>query len=270
MWPAGDERVSSGAVPRSIKTRPVSPARTVLAQAFAVAQEKHWSTWPQFEPAYLNAMQQFDDLVAQGRTTDGDRRNGKGDAFNDFLVTLLQQCSGKDLHTRPDVPGLSFRRHKLDIAYPDRPAPVELVIETKAAGIPLHPGNTAQPHPEGRAGAADLEKRVKEASLKNIDIKAEAARIAGKGGGPTSDLGSWMRSAKPLCYMLMAIRARDKGDLAAVIRFGEIASVWFDRCGIYCYGWNDAHTAYEAKPVPVTLELDRVLAEICSALRNLP
>jgi hypothetical protein len=255
---------------RGVKTKPISPARTVLAKALTTAEQKRWSTWRQFEPTYLSAMQKFDQLVASGQTTDGDRRNGKGDAFNDFLVTLLQECSGKTLHTRPDVPGLSFRRHKLDIAYPDRPKPVEFVVETKAAGIPLHPANTSQPHSGGRAGSADLEKRVKEASLKNIDIKAEAARLMGKGGGPTSDLGSWMRSAKPLCYMLMAVRIRDAGDLAATIRFGEIASVWFDRCGIYCYGWNKANTAYEAKPVPVTLELDRVLAEICTALRNLP
>jgi hypothetical protein len=228
-------------------------------------------TWSAFEPVYLDAMKAFDDLVVQGRTPAGDLRNGKGDAFNDFLVTLLQNCSGKVLHTRPDVPGLSFKRHKLDIAYPDAPAAVELVVETKASGTPIHPGNsTSQRHVEGRAGSADTEKRVKEASFKNIDIKAEAARVAGRGGGPTSDLGSWMRSARPRCYMLMAVRVRDAGDLAKTIEFGHVAAQWFDRCGIYCYGWDRAHKAYEAKPVPVVLELDRVLAEICSALRHLP
>jgi hypothetical protein len=216
-------------------------------------------------------MRDFDDLVGLGGVSGGDINNGKGDGFNDFLVTLLENCSGKRVSTRPDVPGLSFPRHKLDMAYPDLPDPVELVVETKAAGVPIHPGNIgSQMHSEGRAGSADLEKRVKEASLKNIDIKAEAARIAGRGGGPTSDLGTWMRSAKPRCYMLMAIRVRDAGDLVQTISFGHTASVWFDRCGIYAYGWNAAHTAYESKTVPTTLQLDRVLAEVCSALRNLP
>ena len=242
-----------------------------MAGALTQAQRKQLSTWTAFEPIYLKAMREFDDLVAAGGVSGGDLRNGKGDAFNDFLVTLLENCSGKTLHTRPDVPGLSFPRHKLDMAYPDVPDPVELVVETKAAGVPVHPGNKgSQKHVEGRAGKADLEKRVKEASLKNIDIKAEAARTAGKGGGPTSDLGSWMRSAKPRCYMLMAVRVRDKADLVSTIEFGHIASVWFDRCGLYCYGWDAAHSRYEAKPVPVTLELDRVLAEVCSALRVLP
>jgi hypothetical protein len=166
-----------------------------MARALKYAQRKKLSTWTAFEPAYLQAMREFDDLVAAGGVSGGDLRNGKGDAFNDFLVTLLENCSGKRLNTRPDVPGLSFRRHKLDMAYPDVPDPVELVVETKAAGVPIHPGNVdSQRHLEGRAGAADLEKRVKEASLKNIDIKAEAARTAGKGGGPTSDLGSLDRA----------------------------------------------------------------------------
>jgi hypothetical protein len=199
-----------------------------MAHALAYARQRQLSTWSAFEPAYLGAMQTFDELVAAGGVTGGDLRNGKGDAFNDFLVTLLESCSGKRLSTRPDVPGLSFRRHKLDMACPDMPHPVELVVETKAAGAPLHPGNaTSQANVEGRAGSADLEKRIKEASLKNIDIKAEAARTAGKGGGPTSDLGSWMRSAKPRCYMLMAIRVRDPGDLAATIAFGHTAA-----CGL--------------------------------------
>ncbi len=229
------------------------------------------STWRRFEPHFLDAMQVFDDLVVQGLVEDGDRRNGKGDAFNDFLVTLLENCSGKTLHTRPDVAGLSFKRHKLDIAYPDAPAPVELVVETKASGTPVHPGNKrSQRHADGRAGSADTEKRVKEASFKNIDIKAEAARIAGRGGGPTSDLGSWMKQAKPRCYMLMAMRVRDDSDLVKSIGFGDVAAQWFDRCGLYCFGWNRNRTAYEAKAVPPHLELDRVLAQICTALRALP
>jgi hypothetical protein len=258
-------------VPRTIKTKPSSPARTALANALTVAKQNGLSTWSSFEPTFLAAMRAFDDVVVQGRATPGDLRNGKGDAFNDFLVTLLENCSGKVLHARPDVPGLSFRNHKLDIAYPDKPDPVEFVVETKVSGTPVHPGNrTSQKHLGGRAGSADTEKRVKEASLKNIDIKAEAARLAGKGGGPTSDLGSWMRQAKPRCYMLMAVRVRDDRDLARTIKFGDVAAQWFDGCGLFCFGWDAAQAAYEAKPVPTHLELDRVLAGVCTALRNLP
>ncbi|MBK5218245.1 MAG: hypothetical protein JJE35_00425 [Thermoleophilia bacterium] len=214
-------------------------------------------------------MQAFDLLVEKGVAGQGDARNGKGDFFNDMLALLLANCSGKELHSRPDVPGLSFPRHKLDVAYP-RDGQVRLVIETKASGIPKHPGSPRQQNPEGRSGSADLEKRIKEASFKNIDIKAEQARVAGQGGGPTSDLSWWMRNAPPRCYMFLAVRVRDAADLKRSIGFGLTAATWFDGCGLYCYGWNSERTSYEAKALDTpTLEIDRVLAGVCAALRNM-
>jgi hypothetical protein len=115
-----------------------------------------------------------------------------------------------------------------------------------------------------------LQKRVKEGSLKVIDIKAEQARVAGVGGGPTSDLRTFLRRSPPLCYLLLSARVRDAGDLGHCIRFAQIAGTWFDDVGLYCYFWNDARTAYERKEVPATFQLDRVLAGVCTALRNLP
>lgn len=228
------------------------------------------STFRDIEDLYLNAMQQFDALVADGTADQGDNQNGKGDFLNDMLALILSNCSGKDLHTRPGVPGLSFRNHMLDVAYPAS-GDVGLVIETKATGIPKHARNPLQKNPEGRAGSADLEKRIKEASFKNIDIKAEAARLAGKGGGPTSDLGTWIKSAPPRCFMFLAVRVRDDADLRRSIDFGHIAATWFDACGLYCYGWDASHTQYEAKPVGATsLELDRVVSNVCTALRAMP
>jgi hypothetical protein len=251
------------------KTRQASskPGRAPLVASYRAIETAGCSTWLAAEGLYLDAMREFDDLVVAGIADQGDIQNGKGDYFNDVLALLLERCSGKELHTRPDVPGLSFPRHKLDAAYPAA-GPVALTIETKATGIPRHPGNPRQPHQSGRAGSADLEKRIKEASFKNIDIKAEAARLAGRGGGPTSDLGAWMRQAPPRCYMFMAVRVRDEADLAATIRFGHTAATWFDACGLYCYGWDKSGTTYEPKPVGVTaLELDRVLSQVCTSLR---
>ena len=124
--------------------------------------------------------------------------------------------------------------------------------------------------PGGASGLGRFEKRIKEAAFKNIDIKGETARQLGKGGGATSDLATWIKSAPPLCYLCMSVRVRDEADLAATINFGHIASVWFESCGLYCYGWNKEKTAYEAKTIGITtLELDRVLAPICTALRNM-
>lgn len=251
-------------------TTAAKPGRAPLVAALQQIVDLRAGTFRQVESIYLNAMQEFDRLVAAGVADQGDIQNGKGDFFNDMLAQLLASCSDKELHTRPGVPGLSFRNHMLDVAYPGR-GEVQLVVETKATGIPRHSRNPRQPHPEGRAGSADLEKRIKEASFKNIDIKAEAARIAGKGGGPTADLSSWIKSAPPRCYMFLAVRVRDEADFRGTIKFAHIAATWFDACGLYAYGWNVDRSAYEAKPVDTTsLELDRVLANVCTALRALP
>ncbi len=261
-------------MPRKTQTLSVEkigkPGRAPLQTALVEMREMRARTFLQVEKIYLRAMREFDELVADGTADPGDMRNGKGDFFNDMLALLLANCSGKDLHSRPGVPGLSFKKHKLDVAYPASGA-VDLVIETKATGLPKHAGNEKQKNPEGRPGSADLEKRIKEASFKNIDIKAEQARLAGEGGGPTSDLGSWIRRAPPLCYMFLAVRTIDSVDLRRTIDYGHVASVWFDACGVYCYGWNDRKDAYVAKDVrAANIELDRVLSQVCTALRTLP
>lgn len=212
-------------------------------------------------------MHAFDVLVASGIADQGDIQNGKGDYFNDVLARLLEECSNKTLHTRPDVPGLSFPRHMLDVAYP-AVGTVKLTIETKATGIPKHARNEKQPHPEGRAGSADLEKRIKEASFKNIDLKGEVARLEGKGGGATSDLGQWLGSTEPRCFLFLSVRVRDDADLKATERFAQIANTWFDGVGLCAYGWDKAHEEYETKKLTApNIELDRVLSNVCTALR---
>lgn len=249
---------------RKVKTlserNAAKPGRAPLHAALEAMEERTAKTFREVETTYLDAMQEFDGLVADGIADEGDRRNGKGDFFNDMIALLLANASGKDLHSRPSVPGLSFETHKLDVAYPAK-GEVELVVETKASGIPKHAGNTRQKKAEGRPGSADLEKRIKEASFKNIDIKAEQARIAGDGGGPTSDLGYWISHAPPRCYMFMAVRVIDEADLRRAVKYGHTANTWFNACGLYCYGWDPGQTAMRrsrsAPPAWSSIEFSR-------------
>lgn len=214
-------------------------------------------------------MQAFDALVAEGIADQGDRQNGKGDYFNDVLALLLEVCSNKPLHTRPSVPGLSFPNHNLDVSYPAT-GTVRLTIETKASGIPKHPGNTKQANPEGRAGSNDLDKRIKEASFKNIDLKGEVARLEGRGGGATSDLEQWLRLTDPRCFLFLSVRVNGETDLRATERLAHIATKWFDGVGLCAYGWDKKHEKYETKKLGApTIELDRVLSNVCTTLRHL-
>ena len=130
---------------RTVKTIDSSrPGREPLRKAYADMAAQSASSFRAVEQRYLRAMYEFDQLVIRGIADQGDIQNGKGDFLNDVLALLLENCSGKHLHTRPDVPGLSFRRNKLDIAYPSE-GPVLLTIETKATGIPKHARNPRQP-----------------------------------------------------------------------------------------------------------------------------
>ncbi len=113
-----------------------------------------------------------------------------------------------------------------------RPGIVEVLVETKATGAPKTGRNPTQRHPKGRPGSADLDKRVKEAGLKTIDLKAEWARTARRGGGPAGDLVTWLRKSKPLSFMFLAIRIVDDNDLKRTIELANAANQMMDGVGL--------------------------------------
>ncbi|HEY9421650.1 MAG TPA: hypothetical protein VIW92_09560, partial [Thermoanaerobaculia bacterium] len=117
---------------------------------------------------------------------------------------------------------------------------------------------------------SDLDKRIKEAGLKTIDLKAEWARNEGQGGGPTSDLLTWLRASKPHSFLFLAIRVVDKKDLDRTLFFANAANQMMDAVGLVAYEINPAGDGYQACNVPPHLELDRILSRVCTALRVLP
>ncbi len=209
-------------------------------------------------------MWDFDANLARGIATQGDNQNGKGDFFTDLLNLLLHRCSGKMLGSRPSVPGRIFRNHALDAVYPPFGV-VEILLETKVAGAPKTSRNPRQKNLLGRRGSADLDKRVKEAGLKTIDLKAEWARKAGLGEGPGADFVTWLRRSKPSCYLLLAVRVISGSDFEGACRVAEAANQVMDACGLFCY--EPGPEGYLARPVPTNLELDRVFSRICDQLR---
>jgi len=167
------------------------------------------------------------------------------------------------------MPGLIFRKHNLDTSYP-KTGTVEILIETKAAGAPKSTRNPKQKNPMGRPGSADLDKRVKEAVFKTIDLKLEWARNAGQGGGATGELLTWLGKSKPASFLFLAIRVVDDRDLGRTITFADAASQMMDGVGLVAYKTNSQGGGYQVCVLPTSLELDRVLSRVCTALRNLP
>jgi hypothetical protein len=240
------------------------PLRRLFQQ---VCDTPSWSRWDHVERGFLGTMWDFDQNFITGLANQGDNQNGKGDFFTDLICVILEHCSGKILDYRPGVPGRIFKGHALDAAYPPA-GTVEILIETKAAGAPKNPRSPQQKNPLGRPGSADLDKRVKEAGLKTIDLKAEWARLAGKGEGPTGDFITWLKRSKPACYLLLSVRVLDETDLKRAVVIAEAAHELMDGCGLFCY--QPLYDHYAAVKVPTQLEMDRVLSRICDHLRSLP
>lgn len=245
---------------------------------YAAAVAMKPKSWTQVEADFLVGMEGFDANVASGFATQGDWQNGKGDFFNDLLALLLEGCADVTLYSRGRVPGLIVARHNLDVTYPNT-GTVLFTLEAKAVGAPKHPGNPAQKNPLGRAGSADLDKRVKEGAFKVIDLKAEYGRIetmtgAGSGSGPGGNLTSWLRQMMPFAYLFIAARVVSAGDLARVVGQAQVAAQVFDHVGLFAYQPKSekAPTSYAAVPkasIPTSLQLEKVLFSACQDLTQI-
>ncbi|HUQ98373.1 MAG TPA: hypothetical protein VM166_02900 [Gemmatimonadaceae bacterium] len=271
--PRKSSRKSSGK-PRTLsRVVATTPGCAPLREAYEQARAQKPKTWVEVQDIYLRAMEAFDANIATGVADMGDLQNGKGDFFNDLLALLLENCAGIQLFSRGDVPGLIFPKHHLDVTFPSTGA-VEFVLEAKAVGTPKHPGSPRQ-RAVGRAGSADLDKRVKEIGFKTIDLKAEYARILTARGESAAamagDLSTWLRSVKPRSYVFFAARVISDNDRARVVRFADLAALVSDAVGVFCFRPISANspTRYAVEPVPSHVELDRVLYRACRDLASI-
>ncbi|HEX9727298.1 MAG TPA: hypothetical protein VGA37_02190 [Gemmatimonadales bacterium] len=171
--------------------------------------------------------------------------------------------------------GFIFPKHNLDVTYPNTGA-IEFILEAKVVGTPKHPGNP-KAKGIGRAGSADLDKRIKEIGFKTIDLKAEfARRAAALGESPNTisgDLTTWLRSVKPRSYVFFAARVISDKDRERVFQMADVAGLVSDAVGVCCYRpiAPDQPTDYMVERVPPHIELGRVLFRACqdlSAIRS--
>lgn len=266
MAPAAKIRILSNIVATSSGCAP-------LKAAYQTAVGTKPKSWEQVEDGFLRAMEAFDANVAAGAANMGDLQNGKGDFFNDLLALLLENCAGVTLYSRGGVPGLIFPKHKLDVTFPSTGL-VEFMLEAKAVGTPKHPGSTKE-KTIGRAGAADLDKRVKEIGFKAIDLKGEyARRMAATGQSPSvisGDLTAWLRSVKPRSYVFIAARVISEKDRDRVVHYADLANQVSDAVGVFCFTPVSPNlpTIYKSVPVPSHVELARVLYKACQELTAL-
>lgn len=218
-------------------------------------------------------MEAFDAEVIAGRASEGERQNGKGDYFNELIAFVLENASGVSLNRRRGVNGLVFADYNLDVTYPTSGI-AEILIEAKMMGTPKHGGQKDDSNPAGRPASADLQKRLREAGFKTIDLKAgygfhQHDRDAQ--GGPKGDLSSWLRQAKPLSYVLIAARVTDEKDLQRVIADTTSSTQIFDGLGLFCFKASDPNSAsphYSPCKVRPEIDLGHVVHRIASLMQE--
>lgn len=234
-----------------------------LFRVYRRAEAAKLYRWPQVEEGFFSGLWEFDQEFIAGRTSKRSNQAARAGFLKDIVTLLLENGSNKKLQSKRVVPGLFFSNYMLESTYPKTGA-VEILIQTRAAGVPNFSGRQRQRLKGG------LDEWIKEASLKTIDLKAEWARHTGQGGGPTSDLLTWLRQSKPLSYMFLAIRVVDAKDFDRAVFFANAANQMMDGVGLVAYEVNVQGDGYQACKIPPHLELDRVLSRVCTALRNLP
>ncbi len=250
-----------------------------LKEAYERLEVARPTAWAHVESEVMGALAEFDALRAAGQASDGAQRNGRGGFFNDVLALVLENCAGLDtLYKRTLVHGRVFKTHELDVTYPAT-GPARFTLEAKVLGTPLHPGNEkSQSNALGRSGSADLDKRLKEAAFKAIDLKAEYdLLVAGEGGvsrtGPGhGSMTSWLRQQLPSAYVFLAARCVDETDRQRLMMSATAINQIFDHVGVFCFGPIDTQhpTAYKVIPVqPNAYEIGHVLQEACRDLRQI-
>lgn len=255
---SADGAVGRGASPYVARRTSCLP----LLRVYRWAESAEVCRWPQAEEGFLDGLWKFDQELTAGRMGKRANQSGKTGFFIDMLTLLLARGSN-NLQRRRVVPGLFFPEYILDAAYPETGL-VEVMFNAKAADGESSSGRL------GRGPGRYWVEWIKEAGLKTIDLKAEWARNAGLGGGPTSDLITWLRQSKPRSFLFLAIRVMDANDLDRTLLLANAANQMMDGVGLVAYEVNPLGNGYQACRIPPHLELDRTLSRVCTALRNLP
>lgn len=163
--------------------------------------------WQVVQDGFVTAVEAFDLEYAAGARESG-WYQAKARYFNDLIVGVLSNLSGKTISMRTKKQSQLFEELDVDICFPAEGTPI-VAGEVKALGTPPHPKNKMQP----RSGSQDLHKRVREVAFTAMDLKVAYA--------PPQPIGSfqmWIDSTAPGYFSFWAIRANDDADFERVRR----------------------------------------------------
>ena len=198
------------------------------------AWEEPFTSWSQAESEFLKAVSGFDSEFAVGKRSAGWYQQ-KARFFNDLVVLLIENCTGKKIATRAKRKSVLFAEIDVDICYPVQGEPI-VAAEVKALGTPPHPGNQDR----ARHARSDLHKRVREVAFTAMDIKAAHARPR-----TISSFQGWVDTAEPAYSSFWALRVDGAADLSSVRSILASLKSYCNGVGAVIYQPRAAPTDYE-------------------------
>lgn len=230
------------------KTQTFKPYEDLLAHM----KTQQVLTWAEIQSDFLTVTSQFDTEYRKGAKTSG-WYQAKARYFNDIIVTLLGNVSGKPMSTRRKKKSQLFNVLDIDVCYPDDGDPV-IGAEVKALGTPPHPKNQMK----ARSARTDLHKRIREVAFTSIDFKVAY--------GPPKPIGSfqnWIDSSPPGYFTFWAMRVEDQVDFEAVRTILVNLRAYCNGVGavVFMPKSSDDPTNYKIRRVD-ELDIDKIVKEI--------
>lgn len=226
------------------------------AHSFAPFEEllrRAWSqpcqSWAEVEADFIAAVSDFDREYSLGRRPSGWYQL-KAKFFNDLVVSIIENCSGRKIATRAKKRSVLFSDIDIDICYPEVGDPM-VAAEVKALGTPPHPGNDGQ----ARRARSDMHKRVREVAFTAMDIKAAHAKPR-----TISSFQAWVDTAEPAYLSFWALRVDGAADLSSVRSILASLKSYCNGVGAVIYEPASSPTTYAIRQFPEFV-MDRAIRD---------
>lgn len=213
------------------------------------AWQEPCTSWSQVEVEFLAAVSSFDEEYSRGKRKSGWYQQ-KAKYFNDLVVLLIENNTGKKIATRAKKRSVLFSEIDIDICYPDVGDPI-VAAEVKALGTPPHPGNRDQ----ARGARSDLHKRVREVAFTAMDIKAAHAKPR-----TITSFQAWVDAAEPAYLCFWAMRVDGPADLSTVRSVLASLKSYCNGVGAVIYESRVAPTDYVVRHFP-EFSMDRAIRD---------
>lgn len=212
--------------------------------------------WSVVQDDFVRVVEKFDSEYRTGNRPQGWYQS-KARYFNNIVVALLSNASGKKISMRKKKDSHLFGKLDVDICFPND-GPPKIAGEVKALGTPPHPKNKNR----ARSGSNDLHKRLREVALTSIDLK-----VAYSGPQPIQSFQNWIDSTSPGYFAFWAIRANDVADLDRVRSMLSSLRLYCNGVAavVYSPASLELPTNYVVRKIP-ELDIDRAIREMAQRI----